>query len=166
MSTVTASIHIPAPPERVWELVMDPGRLGEWVTIHHRLVRRDPGPPRPGFTMDQQLQVRGVRLEVRWQLVECRQSELAVWEGRGPARSRAHSEYRLRPEQGGTRFDYRNEFHAPLGVLGAIASRALARGMPERQARQTLEKLHDLMAGPSADDGTGNDTSGNSLGAT
>jgi len=145
MSTVTASIHLAAPPERVWQLVMDPNRLGEWVTIHRKLIRSDIGPPRQGFEMDQQLQLRGVRLDVRWQLVEFRESELAVWEGHGPAGSRAHSEYRLHAEGSGTRFDYRNEFRPPLGVVGAIASRALARGMPERQAQQTLERLRILI---------------------
>ena len=65
----------------------------------------------------------------------------AVWEGSGPARSRAHTEYSLGPEGDGTRFDYRNEFRAPLGPLGAIVSRALVGGMPEREATRTLERL-------------------------
>jgi uncharacterized protein YndB with AHSA1/START domain len=34
MSTVHAEIDIDAPIERVWETVMDPHRLGDWVTIH------------------------------------------------------------------------------------------------------------------------------------
>ena len=37
MSRVEASIVIDAPPDRVREVVMDPKRLGEWVTIHRRL---------------------------------------------------------------------------------------------------------------------------------
>ena len=49
--------------------------------------------------MDQQIHMRGVSLEVHWKLVECRPGELAVWKGRGPARSRAHSEYVLAPER-------------------------------------------------------------------
>ena len=66
---------------------------------------------------------------------------LAVWEGRGPAHSRAHTEYALTGDDGITRFDYRNDFHPPLGPLGAIVSRALVGGMPEREARRTLERL-------------------------
>jgi len=64
-----------------------------------------------------------------------------VWEGRGPARSRARTEYILSPEDDGTRFAYRNEFHAPLGPVGAIVSRALVGGMPEREAKRTLDRL-------------------------
>ena len=141
MSVVTASIHIAAPPEEVWKLVMDPSCLGEWVTIHRKLVHADDGPPRVGYMMDQQIHMRGVSLEVHWTLVECRPGERAVWQGRGPARSHAHSEYVLSAEDGGTRFDYRNEFRPPLGPVGALVSRALVGGMPEREAMRTLERL-------------------------
>jgi uncharacterized protein YndB with AHSA1/START domain len=141
MSLVTASIHIDAPPADVWNTVMDPSCLGEWVTIHRKLVHADDGPPRIGYAMDQQIHLRGVSLEVHWTLVDCRPGERAVWEGRGPARSRAHSEYVLNAEHGGTRFDYRNEFRPPLGPVGALVSRALVGGMPEREAKRTLERL-------------------------
>ena len=141
MSLVTASVHIDAPVEEVWKLVMDPSRLGDWVTIHRGLGRVDAGPARVGFRMDQHVHLRGVSLNVHWTLVECSPCARAVWEGRGPARSRAHTEYLLEAERGGTRFDYRNEFHPPLGPLGAILSRTLVGGMPEREATHTLARL-------------------------
>jgi uncharacterized protein YndB with AHSA1/START domain len=145
MSTVTASIDIAAPPEQVWNTVMDPQHLGEWVTIHRGLHRYDEGPPRLGYRVDQRLHLRGVSLDVRWRLVECTPCRHAVWEGRGPARSRARTEYTLTEHDGGTRFDYRNQFHAPLGPVGALASRALVGGMPQREASRTLERLRTLL---------------------
>lgn len=146
MSTVTASIDIAATPTQVWGTVMDPARLGDWVTIHRKLRSSDEGAPRIGFRMDQQVHLRGVSLDVHWTLVECVPGERAVWEGRGPAHSRARTEYVLRPaSNGSTRFDYRNEFHAPLGRIGALASRALVGGMPEREATRTLERLRSLL---------------------
>ncbi len=145
MSVITASIQIAATPEEVWETVMDPRRLAKWVTIHSKLLRFDDGPPRLGFQMDQQLHVRGVNIDVHWTLVECRPFEHAVWEGAGPAHSRAHTEYILHAVEDETRFDYRNEFHPPLGVFGAIVSRALVGGMPEREAKRTLARLREYM---------------------
>jgi carbon monoxide dehydrogenase subunit G len=141
VSLVTASTCIAAPREEVWNLVMDPARLQDWVTIHRRLVRADEGPPHVGFQMDQQIHLRGVTIEVHWELADCRAGTLAVWEGRGPAKSRAHTEYRLRSEGDHTRFDYRNEFRPPLGPIGALASRALVGGMPDREAKRTLDRL-------------------------
>lgn len=141
MSLITASTRIAVAPAEVWKMIMDPARLGDWVTIHRRLIHADDGPPRVGYEMDQQIHLRGVSLVVHWKLVDCRSNELAVWEGAGPARSRARTEYILSREGDGTRFDYRNEFHPPLGPVGAIVSRALVGGMPEREAKRTLDRL-------------------------
>lgn len=151
MSTVDASVHIDAPPKQVWEVVMDPNRLAEWVTIHRRLRYADDGAPRVGYRMEQQVHLRGVSLDVHWELVECVPCRHAVWEGRGPARSHARTEYVLVPERNGeaTDFRYHNEFHAPLGPIGAIASRALVGGMPEREAHRTLQRLSEVMHPPS-----------------
>lgn len=124
---------------------MDPQQLREWVTIHRKLVHADDGPPRVGFEMDQRIHLRGVSLEVHWRLVECDPGAKAVWEGRGPARSRARTEYVLSGEDGVTCFDYRNEFRPPLGPIGALASRALVGGMPEREATRTLERLREYV---------------------
>jgi uncharacterized protein YndB with AHSA1/START domain len=149
MAVVKASIRIDAPPADVWKLIMDPDSLAEWVTIHRKLLNADGGPPRVGYEMDQRIHMRGVSLDVHWRLVECQAPELAVWEGRGPARSRANTEYVLKDEYGGTRFDYRNEFRGPLGPVGAIVSRALVGGMPHREAKRTLDRLRAHLEGKS-----------------
>jgi carbon monoxide dehydrogenase subunit G len=149
LSLVTASTEIAATPDEVWKMVMDPERLEKWVTIHRRLICADDPPPREGFKMDQQIHLRGVNLQVHWTLVACSAPERAVWEGRGPARSTAHTEYVLTPADSGTRFDYRNEFRPPLGPLGALVGRALVGGMPEREAKRTLERLRTYLEGTS-----------------
>lgn len=143
MSLVTTSIFIDAPPQAVWETVMDPVQLAEWVTIHRRLVDAQQGPPQVGYTMDQQIQLRGVTLEVHWELVDCSPCRRAVWEGRGPARSRARTEYSLDSNGSGTDFGYRNEFRAPLGPVGAVVSRALVGGVPLREANRSLQRLRN-----------------------
>jgi uncharacterized protein YndB with AHSA1/START domain len=148
MSRVTASIEIDAPPERVWDVLMDPERLGDWVTIHREVDRISDRPLKDGSTLRQELCLRHVNVHVRWTVDEAKPGELAVWDGRGPARSKAHTVYRLSPNgNGGTRFDYENEFHAPGGVLGAAAARALMGGISEREAHRTLERLKRLLEG-------------------
>jgi uncharacterized protein YndB with AHSA1/START domain len=146
VSTITASIAIAATPKDVWNTVMDPQRLEDWVSIHRRLRHSDEGPARVGYRMDQQLSLRGVSIDVHWRLAECIPYQHATWEGQGPAHSRARTEYKLTAQaDGGTRFDYCNEFHVPLGPVGAIVSRALVGGIPEREATRTLERLRDLL---------------------
>jgi uncharacterized protein YndB with AHSA1/START domain len=146
VSSVTASIEIDAPPEKVWDVLMDPERLGDWVTIHREVDRVSDRPLKDGSTLRQELCLRRVNFHVRWTVDEARPCELAVWDGKGPARSKAHSVYRLSPNgNGGTRFDYENEFKAPGGFLGAAASKALIGGVPEREARKSLERLKKLL---------------------
>ncbi|WP_372788333.1 SRPBCC family protein [Paraconexibacter sp.] len=146
-SEVTVSIDLPAPPKEVWDLVMDPQRLGDWVTIHKELRRHDAVPPRTGATMEQVLVLRGAPFKVTWKLVTCEEGARAEWHGRGPARSHAETEYLLTEIDGGkgTRFSYRNDFKAPLGPLGSIASKALVGGVPEREARASLDRLKKLL---------------------
>ena len=146
MSTVRVRTIIQAPPQELWATVMDPRRFGEWVTIHKQLKSASDGPPRPGATMEQVLQIRGVPFTVKWELEECEEPRLAVWEGRGPAGSRAVTRYELtEQDDGSTCFDYSNEFTAPGGMLGRAAGRVLVEGVSEREANSSLARLKKLV---------------------
>jgi uncharacterized protein YndB with AHSA1/START domain len=144
-AAVEASIEIRAPIERVWETIADPHRLGEWMTLHRSLddVSGDPG--RPGSTLKQTLCLRGARFPVRWRLLKSEPPRRLRYEGRGPARSSAVVEDRLTKLDGATRVDYRNEFRAPAGPLGAAAARILMGGIPEREAQRSLRRLKALL---------------------
>lgn len=143
---VTATIDIDAPPERVWELMMDARRTLEWVTIVRAVKHVDDGPLRTGFRMDQTLAIHGVPFHVKWTLEEVREHEFARWVGKGPARSIALIEDHLRPNgDGGTHVEYRNEFKTPFGPLGSVASRVLVGGVPDHEANASLRKLKALL---------------------
>lgn len=143
---VKVDITIDAPPEKVWKTVLDANRLQEWVTIVKRVDSADSGPVRTGMKMKQTLVLRGAPFKVSWELIECRENEYARWEGRGPARSVAVTEYTLTENAaGGTDFHYVNEFKAPGGALGRAASRALVGGIPEREATASLRQLKEIL---------------------
>jgi carbon monoxide dehydrogenase subunit G len=139
------SIEIAATPQEVWDVIMDVERTHEWVTIHRRLGRHSGGDLRVGYEMRQTLSLRGVRFDVDWELQEVDEPHRAVWHGRGPARSRARIVDELHAVNAGTRFDYCNEFKAPLGALGAVASRAVVGGLPRREADASLRRLKALV---------------------
>ncbi len=144
MGLVKTSIEIAAPPERIWSVIMDPDQLDDWVTIHRRLGRVSDDPLRCGSTMEQTMCLRGASFKVTWHVVELDEPHLAVMQGRGPARSTASIRDELTPIEGGTRFDYVNEFKAPMGPLGSMASRVLVGGASEREANASLHKLKAL----------------------
>jgi uncharacterized membrane protein len=150
MSTVKADIEIAAPIEKVWETVMNPQRLADWVTIHKSVKNVSDSPLRRGSTMEQAMHVRGLTFHVRWTVVSMRAPERAEWEGTGPAHSRALIRYELaRVDDERTRFQYTNEFKTPGGRLGNIASRMIVGATSEREAQNSLMRLKDLLEGSS-----------------
>jgi uncharacterized membrane protein len=146
MSTVQVKIDIAAPIEQVWEIVMDPRRLKDWVTIHRSLKDVSDEPLRQGSTMDQVLAMRGVSFKVHWTLVEVNEPQRAEWEGRGPAHSQARIRYELSSNgDDRTEFGYTNEFTPPGGRLGHVASRVIVGATSEREANNSLERLKELL---------------------
>jgi uncharacterized protein YndB with AHSA1/START domain len=148
VSEVIVSVDIDAPAGVVFDTMLDPRRLHEWVTIHRELLHADDGTPATGMRMQNKLCLRGATFKVDWELTDCDRPRHAMWKGRGPARSKAETEYRLQElDDGSTRFTYRNAFTAPFGPLGAVASRALVGGLPEVEARRSLDNLKALLEG-------------------
>lgn len=145
MTLVHAAVDIAAPAQRVWDVVMDPNRLGEWVTIHRAVSDVPPLPLRRGATFEQSLTLRGAPLHVSWTVEDLEPPRRAVWSGRGPAHSRARIVYALAPTADGTRFDYTNEFKPPGGPLGAVAGRVLVGGLSQREAQRSLQRLKRLV---------------------
>jgi uncharacterized membrane protein len=146
MSTVHARIEIEAPIERVWQTVMDPDHLKDWVTIHRSLGDVSDRPLRKGSTMDQVLHMRGVSFHVHWTLTDMTSPQRAEWEGLGPAHSLARIRYELSGDDAGpTYFDYMNEFVPPGGKLGNMASRFIVGATSEREANSSLARLKALL---------------------
>lgn len=146
MSKVTVEIDIAAAPEVVFDTMLDPDRLRDWVTIHKKVNQADEGALHEGYRMQQTLVLRGAPFKVKWTLTQYERPREATWEGRGPGGSYARTAYRLTQRDGGaTRFEYLNEYRAPGGMLGAAASRALVGGTSEKEARRSLERLKRLL---------------------
>lgn len=146
MTVVSTAIDIDAPPEAVWAVVLDPRRLGDWVTIHRKLGDDTPARLRTGSTFEQTLNLRGAHLHVEWTVADLLAPHRCEWHGRGPAHSHATILYELvATPAGGTRFTYTNEFKPPGGPLGAVAGRVLVGGLSHREAQRSLERLKALL---------------------
>jgi carbon monoxide dehydrogenase subunit G len=143
---VERTIDLAADPEAVYDLVMDPRRLKDWVTIHERLIDAPNGGLRKGSQLTQRLKIAHGPFNVRWTVAEDDCPNRVVWEGRGPAHSRAKVVYDFKANGNGTRFSYTNEYSMPGGPLGRLASRAL-KHTSERESERSLERLKRLLEG-------------------
>jgi carbon monoxide dehydrogenase subunit G len=144
MAAVNETIEIAATPEEVWAVVMDPHRLGDWVTAHKKIYDASEGALSAGDSFRQKLQVVGPSFKVKWTVVEANEPTLAVWEGEGPGGSSADVRYELAAANGGTRFDYCNNFELPGGPLAA-AAKGIAGKPATKQARESLANLKALL---------------------
>ena len=146
MANVQTSIDIAAPVQRVWELVTDLERLGDWVSIHRDFPEPPPAEVKDGTSFRQALAVAGTPFAVEWTAVEVDRPQRLAWHGTGPAGTTAHTTYSLSAENGGTRFAYQNEFELPGGEVGEAASRVVS-GYAEREADASLGRLKQLAEG-------------------
>jgi carbon monoxide dehydrogenase subunit G len=143
---VERDITIKAPPEKVWRVLMDPQCLKDWVSIHQKLKKAPEGQLEEGDELVQCLRLAHKNFDVKWHVKQADKPRKAVWEGRGPVRSKASVLYELEPdENGGTRFHYENEFKSPGGALGGFITGHAFQGTSEREADKTLKSLKGLL---------------------
>ena len=143
MPEVREEIEIEAPPQAVWDLAMDPDRLGEWVSAHSSAEGPADGELDEGDSFKQVLCLGGQPVRVNWTLTRSDPPELAEWDADGPKGTGAKVRYRFAQANGGTRFTYENDFDLPKGPVKLIAGRVA--GAPARRAaRKSLGNLKRL----------------------
>jgi carbon monoxide dehydrogenase subunit G len=141
---VEHTVHLAAAPKTVYDVVMDPARLEDWVTVHHHLEGSPRAPLKKGSQLTQCLKLAGKKFKVRWKVVENDPCEHVVWEGRGPVASHARVEYRFESSAAGTDFSYVNEYDLPGGPLGRFAGKAVAR-VTQKELEGSLQRLKQLV---------------------
>jgi len=140
---VERSIDIAASPEAVYEVVMDPHRLEDWVTVHAGL-HDPPDQLSEGSELDQSIKVAGQKFKVEWHVVKADRPRSVQWDGRGPMGTKARVAYELDQRGDGTCFHYTNEYDFPGGPLGKLGAKAFER-TAGKEADKTLEKLKGLL---------------------
>jgi carbon monoxide dehydrogenase subunit G len=137
-------IHIDAPPDAVYDKLMDPDCLGEWVTIQDELLEAPAGDLQQGDELVQRCKVAGRKFKLRWSVEQANRPHKTIWKGRGPLGAKARVTYDLAENDGGTRFTYTNEYSLPGGPAGKLAARAVV-GASGAEADRTLERLKKLI---------------------
>jgi len=140
---VERKIDMAASAEDIYQVVMDPHRLKDWVSIHERLEDA-PDSLRKGSTLTQSLKLAGRKFKVNWKVVENERPSYVVWEGKGPLGSKAKAVYEFSESDGVTHFTYMNEYNLPGGPLGKMAGPAV-RKVTGKELDASLENLRSIV---------------------
>ena len=142
---VEREVDIAASPQDIYDIVMDPRRLKDWVSIHEKLESAPDGAVRKGSKIVQYLKLAGRSFKVEWTVTENDKAKRVVWEGKGPLRSKAKVVYDMSDAtEQGTHFVYLNEYDLPGGGLGKMAGPAVRR-VTGKELDASLEKLKKIV---------------------
>ena len=140
---VEREMDMAASAEDIYQVVMDPHRLKDWVSIHQELEDA-PTSLRKGSTLTQSLKLAGRTFKVAWTVVENDRPTHVVWEGKGPLGSKARAVYDFAESDGTTHFTYSNEYELPGGTLGKMAGPAV-RKVTGKELDTSLDNLRSIV---------------------
>jgi carbon monoxide dehydrogenase subunit G len=143
---VTASAIVPAPAERVFELLSDTARYPEWVTGTEAVTRTD-GPARDGSTYDEVNPILGPwKASTHWRVVEHQRPRRSRHTtGDIPLSSHFEVEMEVASEQDVTEVTLTLRGKPSLGPIGALFARFM-QGQVDRDNRRSVEAFAELAA--------------------
>ncbi len=131
--TFDAELVINAPPERVYDLALDPDRFGEWMDNFVRVEVLDAGgPDRVGARWRETRKMFGKEATEEFEVTEGARPERYALYVDGSKGTTGKGEYRftydLAPAGDGTRMRFTGEIEAP-GFFGRVMSRLMVGAM-------------------------------------
>jgi len=140
MSRFTYSIHIGAPPERVFDVLTDPRRRPEWDPGVEIKDFTDPSAAAIGTDFTIVGSVFGRRTESRRRITQFERPKIF-----GHESPRAKMLVRLEPAAGGTDLAMEEEFVMPLGLVGEWAAEHLFKRWVMSEIDKTAKRLRALV---------------------
>lgn len=126
----TTTRHIAAPPQRVWEVLVDVGRWPEWTPTMLGVERLDAGP----FQVGSRAKVRQPRLpQAVWQVTDLVDGRSFVWEATGPG-LRTIARHQVVDDGNGCEITLSIEQAGPLGALAGLVWGGLTQRYIELEA--------------------------------
>lgn len=143
---IVASVTVPAPQQKVWELVCDTSRYAEWVEDTVEVVRTD-GSAAEGSTYDERNAILGpIKGSSRWTVVEHEPPRRSLHRGEGiPIASSLSIEMALQPVgDDATEVTLTFRYEPRFGPLGSLLASAGLHRKLEGGFRRTANNLAAL----------------------
>ena len=137
MSTISRQVSVSCPPERVFAVLQDVGRLAEFSHMTIAVRNAPAGKLQKGDRFEQTVKVLGVVFDTEWVVTELVEGSALHFEGTSKANGRASMTQLVMREGQGSRVEFEIDYDPPLGIIGDIVDKVLF----ERQHAEATEQI-------------------------
>ena len=131
------SRHINAPPQRVWEVLIDVARWPEWTPTILAVTRLDDGP----FHVGSRARIRQPKLPTAlWEVTEIVDGSEFIWEAKGPG-MKTTARHQVVPDLTGSQVTLSIEQTGPVGAVAALVWRRLTQRYIEVEAASLDDRI-------------------------
>ncbi len=141
MPEVAVSVSVPAPVDKVWAVISDFERFGEWNTIHTAFPGGAPKELVVGGVFSEKMTLMGMPSEASWTVTEVEPGRAWKLAGKGPMGITLTQHYLLAEDGEGTLVTVESEFKgAAVNMMAARVKDATTTALNE-----SLRKLTALV---------------------
>ncbi len=145
MGTYRRAFRLNAPPERVWELMVDPDRLPEWNGAFDRVTEATGHLDEIGATYTQVMRVAGVELLGEWEITGVETNQQREFSGRPPGMTRCKGVETFDAVDGTTEYTLEMNYTLVGGPTAALLDRLLGRALVARVIENNIDALRRLL---------------------
>ncbi|MGH3714931.1 MAG: type II toxin-antitoxin system Rv0910 family toxin [Micromonosporaceae bacterium] len=142
MGQISASVELPARPEKVWEVSSNPNNFEKWLTLHVKWKGDVPAEFSKGAQVTEVISMMGMPNTITWTVDEYQPPSKVVISGTGMAGVKVSIEIGVVPAGEGSTFNLRTEFVGQM-IVGALGKAIEKQGQKELET--SLEKFKALV---------------------
>ena len=140
MGKVNATTAIPAPPDKVWDVISDPGTYDQWMTIHTKWKGEVPERFFEGAKVDEVVTMLGMANTISWTVEQFEEPSTLTISGTGMAGVRSTFTMGVESDgNGGSTANIGAEFEGQM-VVGALGKAV------EKDAQANLDASMEKLA--------------------
>ncbi len=142
MGSIEKSASFPVSPEKLWAVVGDPNRFGDWLNMHQKWKSDVPAELKVGDTIVEVVSVMNMPNTISWTVEEYDAGKHVKLAGTGMAGVKIAISVNVSGDGEGSTLDLKTDFEGQM-LVGAIGAAVEKAGLTDLEA--SLAKLTELL---------------------
>ncbi|WP_116047518.1 type II toxin-antitoxin system Rv0910 family toxin [Amycolatopsis palatopharyngis] len=143
MGQINASVDLPAPPEKVWEVFSNPNNFEKWLTIHTKWKGEVPAEFSQGTKITEVVTMMGMPNTIEWTVDSYQPPNTLSISGTGMAGVKVRFDLSVRQAPEGSTAVIDAEFSGSM-IVGALGKAVEKDG--KKNLDKSMENLRELLA--------------------